>query len=456
MSSSRNRIIGLLLGVWLCGNLSAQLESSNSVINPFINSPFSRFGLGDFLSQYYAASGAMGGLSAAYQDPYHINMQNPASLSYLRATAFEVGLNTRYSSWDSPTAKDDQWSGGLNYLVLGFPLFNPINEALDRKDGTTGLGMSFALIPYTAVGYDIQSKITDEDFDVATNFLKGKGGTYRFRWGNAFRYKGFSVGVNVNYNFGKLTQNRKVTFDSLLVSYDTEFLDEFSISGAGFDVGLQYRFRVDSPKEGENKAMAGKFLTLGVFGNTKHGISTNSSRFYHRDNLTSYSTSVRDTLLYEKDIEEKLTLPAAVSFGVTYEQLNKLKLGVEYSLGKWSTYENEAKEETLMDSWQFAVGAEYVPNILSYNNYFERVYYRAGFYFGTDPRQIDGSQLKKFGLTFGAGFPIVMPRQQVSFFDLTFEVGQFGLSEVLNENYAKLTIGFTLNDNTWFLKRKFN
>ena len=457
MSSRRSRFIGLLLTVMLGAQLSAQVESASSVINPSLNSPFSRFGLGDFADQFFAAAGAMGGMTAAFQDPYHLNLENPASLASLQATSFEVGLNARYSSWESPRAVDNQWSGNLSYMALGFPLLNPINEALDRKDGSLGFGMSFALVPYTNVGYDIESQITDESFDVATNFLKGKGGTYRFRWGNAIRYKGFSAGVNLNYSFGKLTQNRKVSFDSLIVSYDTEFLDEFSVSGVGFDIGLQYRFRIDQPDEDENNRVPkGHYLTLGIIANNTNEIRTNSSRFYHRDNFTNYTSDIRDTLLFERDIQESLTLPAEVSFGITYEQINKLKLGLQYEIGRWSQYENEAKQENLMDTYRFSFGAEYVPNILSYNNYFERVYYRAGFYYGTDPRHIDGSQLKSLGLTFGVSFPIVMPRQQVSFFDLAFEIGQFGLNEVLNETYGKLTLGFTLNDNTWFLKRKFN
>ena len=98
MSSRRSRIFGLLLGLLFCGQLSAQIESSSDVINPTINSPFSRFGLGDFMDQYFAASAAMAGLRAAYQDPYHMNLDNPASLASLRATSFEVGLGARYSS----------------------------------------------------------------------------------------------------------------------------------------------------------------------------------------------------------------------------------------------------------------------------------------------------------------------------------------------------------------------
>ena len=40
--------------------------------------------------------------------------------------------------------------------------------------------------------------------------------------------------------------------------------------------------------------------------------------------------------------------------------------------------------------------------------------------------------------------------------NLSFELGQMGVADVLQERYVKLTVGFTLNDNSWFFKRKFN
>jgi hypothetical protein len=60
------------------------------------------------------------------------------------------------------------------------------------------------------------------------------------------------------------------------------------------------------------------------------------------------------------------------------------------------------------------------------------------------------------GITIGAGFPLVLPRQQVSFVNLAIQMGTIGDPSILRERFIKLNLGFTLNDNTWFYKRKFN
>ncbi|MBK7477001.1 MAG: hypothetical protein IPI11_13740 [Haliscomenobacter sp.] len=110
----------------------------------------------------------------------------------------------------------------------------------------------------------------------------------------------------------------------------------------------------------------------------------------------------------------------------------------------------------MLDSWRFAFGGELIPDVTSYNNYFQRVRYRAGFYYGTDPRSVNGAQIKEYGITLGAGFPIILPRQTTSFLNIALEAGRFGLEESLMENFVQMTLGFTLNDNSWFFKRKFN
>jgi tetrahydromethanopterin S-methyltransferase subunit F len=109
-----------------------------------------------------------------------------------------------------------------------------------------------------------------------------------------------------------------------------------------------------------------------------------------------------------------------------------------------------------MDSWRLSIGGEFIPDIISYNNYFERIRYRAGFFTGTDPRSVQGQQLNFTGLTLGLGLPIIMPRQMVSFVDIGFEFGQYGVKNILTEKYFNFTLGLTLNDNSWFFKRKFN
>ena len=141
-----------------------------------------------------------------------------------------------------------------------------------------------------------------------------------------------------------------------------------------------------------------------------------------------------------------------------YEKINKLRIGAEYIAAGWSNYRNEAKPEDLLDTWRVAAGLEYIPDIISYNKYSRRIRYRAGAFYSLDPRSISGEQLKRYGVTLGFGLPIILPRQQTSFVNIAIEAGRFGLTgdTGLRETYAKATIGFTLNDNTWFFKRKFN
>lgn len=426
----------------------------NASITPKINSPFSRFGLGNFVQQYYAGPGGMAGLSAAFQDPYHLNTLNPASLASLQSTAFEVGLNAQYSNLKSQDASEGIWSGNLNYLALGFPLINPINEVLDRKRSDLSLGMAFALQPYTVVGYDIESTSEQDGLGPTTNFLKGTGGTNRLLWGNAVKYKGLSGGFTVGYLFGQLTNSRRVEFDSVELAYITEFLDEVSLNGFFWEAGLQYTHDFKKPNVNGEMEPSGRRLTVGLYGNAKDNFNTNTSRFAER---YSFDYNTQDTILDESGLKQKGTLPSSFTFGLMYEDVNDFRFGLEYGLENWSEYANEAKpDSTLADSWRFRAGVEWIPDYQSYNNYFERMRYRFGFFYGLDPRSFEGEQMKQYGVSLGFGFPIIMTRQRISFVNLSIEAGQFGLSDTLRENFVKMTLGFTLNDNTWFFKRKFN
>lgn len=440
----KKRLVFLTVIIAFAGNLSAQ----NTIISPSSNSPYSRFGLGDFSNQNFAAAGGMGGLSAAFYDPFHLNVQNPASLVNLQATAFEVGLYAKYSSLEEGDKKSDLWSGNLNYIGLGFPLINPISRVLDRNKSPWSYGMSFALQPLTRVGYDIRAQVQrDDELELTTNIYKGTGGVYKLSWGNGVKYNNFSAGVTLGYVFGKITNSRRVQFDSLQVAYNTEFLDETSLSGFAWNVGTQYT--LEFGKINKTQSARQRFI-FGLYGNSAQNFNTNSSKFYQRN----ATFAPIDTLLNVQGVREKGTLPAEVTAGVTYEQPNKLKIGVEYGVANWGEYTNAAKPENLVDANRLAVGLEYIPEFNSYNNYFDRVRYRIGFSQTNDPRRINGEQLKASVISLGFGFPIVLPRQQVSFVNFALEGGRFGSPNVVRENFVRFTLGFTLNDQTWFFKRK--
>jgi hypothetical protein len=69
---------------------------------------------------------------------------------------------------------------------------------------------------------------------------------------------------------------------------------------------------------------------------------------------------------------------------------------------------------------------------------------------------VQNDLLSKYGATVGFGLPVILPQGKKSFVNLTLEMGQIGLADALKRTYFKINLGFTLNDNTWFFKRKFN
>ena len=448
----------VLLALPAVAGLYAQTVTSSDFadIRPKQNSPLSRFGLGDPLDQFHAAAAGMGGLRTTYQDIYHLNLLNPASLASLQSSSFEIGLYARNSQLTDTNGEANAWQGNLRYIALGFPLRNPVNLSLDRLLNSWNGGMAFSLAPTTLVGYDLELQgNVDSELGPTSNRLRGTGGTYRFSWSTALRYKGLSGGVNVNYNFGKITNSRVLAFDSIPEALATEFLEEFSISGFNLGYGLQYAINFTELDEEGQRAPNGKRILLGVNGTLGSTVDTEANRLNRRFS-SSGVVIVRDTLEATEGVGGRADLPAAVDFGIAYEEFNRFYLGAEVGRTSFGNYTNDAQPEQLRDINRIAAGVQYIPNINSYNRYWQRVRYRLGVRLEDDPRVINGEQARRNAVTVGVGLPIRLPRQQVSFLDLAVEYGKFGVPDVLDETYVQFTLGFSLNDNTWFFKRKLN
>ena len=456
--SLRLLLLLLLLATGLTPALSAQTATTGfSDIRPKENNPLSRFGLGDPLQQYRAAQRGMGGLSATYQDAYHINIVNPASLASLQATSFEVGLYGRGNQLSDSNSEVTTYQGNLSYLSLAFPLRNPINLSLDRQLTSWNGGMAFSLAPTSLVGYDLvlRSPVDQNPNRVTSNQLRGDGGTYRFSWSTGLRYGGLSGGVNVDYNFGKITNSRLVVFDSIPEALGTEFLEDYSVGGFSFGYGVQYAYSFKDVDERGEQVANGKRIIVGAFGDIGSNIESESSSVFRRFSPNGVLL-IPDTLASESESLGVVTLPASFTLGVAFEDANRLYVGVEYGTTSASAFRNDADPFQLQDARSFAAGVQYIPNASSYNNYRTRIRYRLGIRLAEDPRSVDGMQARRNAITLGFGLPIRLPRQQVSFFDIALEFGKFGVPDVIDQNYAQLTLGFSLNDNTWFFKRKLN
>ncbi len=480
----------------------------NLFAQPKNNSPYTRFGLGDLIDQHFVAPASLGRIGATFNDPYHANVVNPASLGYLKSTALEGGVFVEAINLKDNNSgqRVNLTNGNLSYLSLSFPLFSPINQAVEEKNTPVTWGMNFSLMPFTTVNYDITSIEAGNlpEIDAIEYVYQGEGGTYKVNWGNGITYKNFSFGANLQYFFGKINryhEERLLDLDeegmfslieagqlnidpskvdnieedgltqlssdelsqldeaglfSLDNAYRNIFEDDFSVSGFHWSVGAMYKLYLERQDESESRIKPRKSLTLGVYGNGPLPFRTNTNRFDRKVNLaySVFSLAV-DTLAFSDEVKGDGQLPSVLGLGLLYDNGRTFKLGGNVELGQWGdSYENDAKPETLNNTIEVGVGTEWTPDPSSYNNYLKRMRYRLAAFYETDPRSLNGEQLSGFGGSIGVGLPIIL-KQDVAFIDFKVDVGQFGLDSSLQQNFIRFSLGFTLNDNSWFYKRKF-
>jgi hypothetical protein len=439
-----NRIVSLLL-LFFCHPIFGQ--NINTVnLNPKIISPFSSLGFGEMVPGYYSAAAGMGGLTAGFQDPFNINVMNPAALATLRSTSYEVGLKFKNSKLEEGDKVNKVWTGNLSNLVLAFPLKNPINEAVDRKAPDVGLGFFVGLQPFSEVGYSIQENTNQDKITSASQLLKASGGTYQLKGGLAYRYKKFAIGANMGRLFGETVESKRVTLDSFQNAYAVELSDRYVVNGIVWNAGIQYAINMGgTPSQPKN-------LVLGIYGNSATNFTTEGTRFYYRENFQNRI----DTIVFESGKVRNGKLPASVTVGLMYDYFGKLRYGFDVTHSGWSKYQNEVNPDVLANGYRIAAGLEYIPEILSINSYFDRIRYRVGFHHQLDPRIVKNEQLRETAITIGMGFPLVMPRQQISFVNLAVQAGMMGDKSFLRDQFIRINLGFTLNDNTWFYQRKFN
>ena len=439
--------------------ISLLLTNLVLLAQPKQNSPYSRYGLGDPVYQYFSSQAAWGGQTTAFHDPYHLNIVNPASFAHLRATALETGLYAKRSKLTATsnvgTSKEVFWSGNITYIALGFTLKSPINEVLDKKKSPWTYGMGVALTPYTLIGYNILTNEVQPDLGEVTNLFEGSGGNYRFTWSNGAKYKNTAFGLNLGWVFGKTVYAATTDFVDSFPTYLTNRREDLRIDGFVWNLGVQHDFVLETAENDKN--IPERWVTVGVTGESKHNVRTEHDVLFVRSRgiaANGYYIDA-DTLESALDVRQTLTLPAAFGIGVQYVNVNKLRVGAQYDFGGWSAYRNEARPYEMRNTSSVSAGVEYIPDFVSYNNYGKRIRYRLGAYYRQDPRIVNGEGLDDIGFSFGFGFPIIMPRQQTSFVNTSFELGSLGKNTPIEETYFRITVGFTMNDNTWFYKRRF-
>lgn len=454
----------IILVIFIVGGVStsglAQFQDPQDV--PKTNSPFSRFGVGDLSPLGFGTIESYGGLYASYRDAYSANIINPASLPWLAEMAFEVGLYAKNSGFKQGDISEATWTGNIDYIGIAFPTKNLLNITLDQKVPDFKHGMSLSLSPYSLVGYDILDESAVVDGNSVEDSFQGKGGTYRFLWGNGFNYKNISVGVNLGYLFGNIEQQRSLTVDGIDFGYATINYQRLNVRGMQWNVGAQYAIDIPTAEEkstGEKRLK--NQIILGVYGNSATSTTASVDRIDSRGRPFEGGFVDVDTIGIPLSGDIAGKMPSEFGFGASYNKsdprtgLPKLKIGFNFSHTGWSKFALDGRDNNLDDGWTVSSGLEWTPNGAAIK-YRQKIRYRIGFKIAKDPRIIQGEQLNNTALTLGLGLPLLLKQGAISFINLSLELGKLNSNNSIDETYGRIGLGFTLNDKRWFLKRKLN
>jgi hypothetical protein len=426
---SNFRLLILVLLVGFASSGFAQLH---------INSPYSRYGIGDLSTNTGAYYSSMGNMRYSLLSDKHINRANAASYMGIDSGSFlfEAGFRGQLINNMTETASNSTNYANLDYIKVAFP-------------SAKWLRTSIGLLPFSMMGYEVNlSSVMDSIGQVNSSYL-GDGGVNQVYFGNAFKINSqLSLGFNAAYLFGDLNSRRQTVFPDLTLSQQYRIIDAENINGWYFDFGLQYH-KTFTKKQSkfENKTLSFG-LTFTPQQNLKY--NRNSLAYTYVANSSSYEI-IRDTLLDRNIASGKVVMPMIIGGGLSFGEKGKWLVGVDGTYGAWQNFSMEGKSDSLISSIQLNLGGEYYINDYAI---------RLGARYDQGSLSFDGNQIDDLGISFGLGIPLrkykKLRTSSIANLDLGIEVGQRGTvnAGLVKQQYVKFYMSIGIQ-NTWFQKIKY-
>ena len=399
-------------------------------------SPYSVFGVGDIIGTDLAHNTAMGGVGISTASPFHLNNKNPALLTYNRVVVFETAVIVEQKNLSTEELTQENFTGGLGYLAFGFPVI---------RDVWT---MSFGVMPYSIVNYESRDLgfVPGTGTELSTSF-NGSGGITQAYFASGLKlFKGLSVGVRAAYLFGSIREETE--FFVANTNYLTANATRDAFSDITFGFGAAYSLEL---KPDQN------YLNFGITYDLGGDQKVNRLERLERRDLSGDPQSPVDEppYLVTDDLEGSIDIPSTIGFGIGFEKKLKWTVAADFSTGKWSEYRDfDGDLEGLGDRTEIGVGGSFIPDAFSVGNYMKRVTYMLGFNYQKTPYLVNQQEIDDFGINFG----VTLPLRSISRLTLAFKVGERGTTEndLIQERYYRAYLGITINDNKWFIRRKFD
>jgi hypothetical protein len=404
-------------------------------------SPYSAFGIGEVQSQGFALNSEMGGLGLALRPNSNLNPMNPASLSALSLTSFEVGVNGSAMFLSDNILSQEYFTSTMSYLSLGFPI-------------KEGFAVSGGLVPYSFQGYEVSQNFNWSNDGDSLNYTvdhNGSGGLNRFYINFGVELtKGLSVGATGSSVFGTLNQKRDLIFeeDNFLNRRDN---NSYHVSDYTCDFGVQYQMDFED-----------KQLTFGATYSPQANLNADNEGAIYTYDIRDDLEIIRDTTKVFGSSTSGLVLPKSYGLGLAMEKEDHWLISGEYDFKEWSQMSLfGSSDPQLRNASQYKIGMWWIPNSQDVHNYLKIIQYRAGFNYNTGHLSVSAfgsedsqAEITDMSLSLGLGLPMKRSKTTANF---GVQFGKRGTRDagLVEEKYIKFHVAFTFNDK-WFTKRKID
>jgi hypothetical protein len=392
--------------------------------------PYSQMGIGTLDNGFYNRTSGMANTGIAYRNNRYIISNNPAAYSALSDQFFTVEMGIRGSIvnyYGTPIDPSSTQSGDITFRRMAMAM-----------KVAKHWGSSIGLVPFSTqnFAYDVPYYLQGSSNELANHHYEGHGSVNKVYWGNSYEFfHHVSLGIDAGYLFGQLNQKDRLTnigTGSTLAS-TTNTLD---LNNLYIGYGMQVYGRLGKKWE---------YSLGGTFNARNKLLASNNRVVLDNDSIQRNSQEISQTYL---------SVPNALGVGFSLTHNQKYTFLADYRYQNWAAEKNNypGKNYTITNSNRGSVGFEVSKKKTFYNSKIELSYAQLGGYYEESYLQINGVQIKDYGVTASLGVNGLKSPLCYNF------VVQYGVKGTQQNNLVQMRyVNFTFVLNygaVWFTKGK--